>query len=148
MTIDTENKRVLNVMLVEDDPADVMLIKKIFENSSLAKISNISSDGEEAIAYLNDETTTKPDIILLDINMPRKDGKQVLAELKTHDTLKRTPIIMLTSSKARNDVVECYSMHANSYVAKPSSIADHKKLLEAVEMFWFSLALLPTDKHA
>lgn len=134
----------VHILLVEDNAADAMLFKKIFQGLKFPNTISVADDGEHALEFLRDGKNEKPNFILMDINMPRKDGKSALKEIKTDPTLKHIPILMLTSSRAGNDVKECYELHANGYVPKPANIEEHKKLLTAIEEFWFDLAILPT----
>lgn len=135
----------IDILLIEDNPADAVLIQKIFEKSTANCKIRVVEDGELAMEILRDPTVPNPDLILLDINMPRKDGKQVLEELKSDAGLRYIPVIMLTSSKAPEDIMHCYDLGANSYVIKPATIEDHAVLLNAFDAFWLTFAVLPTQ---
>lgn len=141
------NKKTIDILLVEDNPADAILVQKIFESSEASCSITVAQDGEIAMSMLRDNNTTKPDIILLDINMPKKDGKSVLRDIKMSDDLKHIPVIMLSSSLASKEVMECYALYASSYVIKPANINDHKKLLAAFDAFWFDFAVFPEKSH-
>jgi len=137
----------IDILLVEDNPADAILLQKIFQNSEVECSIRVAEDGEIAMSMLQgSDADAKPDIILLDINMPKKNGKQVLKEIKEDDGLKHIPVIMLTSSNAPDDVMDCYGLSASSYVIKPANVEDHKKLLNAFDAFWFNFAVLPEGK--
>ena len=140
--------RPIEILLVEDNPGDVILTEEAF---SAAKISNnlhIARDGEEALDYLNRasgyENAIRPDLILLDLNLPKIDGREVLDTIKSDDTLKRIPVVVLTSSEAEQDIVKTYDLHANSYVVKPINLDQFVKVVNAVESFWFSVVTLPS----
>src|SRR5690606_34961318 len=106
-------------------------------------------DGESALSFLRKEgayaEAVSPDLILLDINLPKKDGKQVLKEIKEDPALKRTPVVILTSSKAEEDVLRSYGLHANSYIIKPVDISKFFEIVNIIENFWFTVVILPTD---
>jgi CheY-like chemotaxis protein len=113
----------IEVLLVEDDPGDVLLIQEAFEDNKLHNSLHVVSDGEQAIAYLRQEgeyeECPRPDLVLLDLNLPRKDGREVLAEVKADEQLRTIPIVVLTTSDAEEDVLRSYQLHANAYVSKP-----------------------------
>ena len=138
--------KTINLLLVEDNEADAVLVEKIFQSSQHNCEIVHAEDGDVAMDLLNDVDTPNPHIILLDINMPKKDGKTVLRDIKLDDNLKHIPVIMLTSSNAVEDIMDCYSLCASSYVVKPSSVEDQKKLLSAFDAFWFDFAALPEQK--
>ena len=141
----TPKERIINILLIDDSSMDLMLTENILQKAKTPVVIQVASDGEKAIETLKDSTTPKPDIILLDINMPKKDGKETLQEIKRDEDLKMIPVIMLTSSESKKDVFDCYKAYANSYVLKPAKVEDHEKLLSALESFWFNMAVLPFD---
>ena len=141
--------KIVEILLVEDNPGDVVLTKEAFADAKIHNNINVAADGEEALKYLRKEgefaNATVPDIILLDINLPKKDGREVLAEIKVDEVLRRIPVVVLTSSKAEQDVVDVYDLHANSYLVKPVSLEKFIDVVNAIESFWFSVVVLPTD---
>lgn len=141
--------RPVEILLVEDNEGDVFLTKKAFEKAKIANNIHVAIDGEKAIEMLKRDgeyaDIPQPDIVLLDINLPKKDGKQVLAEMKEMPELKRIPVVILTSSKAEQDVVKTYDLHASSYIVKPIDLDKFHDVVTAIEDFWFSVVILPTD---
>ena len=138
----------LQILLVEDDPGDVELTRESLSDSKLAINISVAGDGVEAMAFLRKEgeysTAVTPDLILLDLNMPRKDGREVLAEIKADDSLKMIPVVILTTSSAETDIVKSYDLGANCYVTKPVGFDQFAKVVEAIEGFWFTVVKLPT----
>ena len=137
------------VLLVEDNPADADLTKETLENSKiLCEIYEVR-DGIEAMAYLRRQgryaDALRPNIILLDLNLPRKDGREVLADLKADSSLRRIPVIVLTSSGAEEDILRSYELQACAYVTKPVDLAGFGKIVKAIEGFWFTVVTYPTD---
>lgn len=137
----------IEILLVEDNPADVDLT---LETLSFAKIRNrlqVVEDGEQALAYLRREApfadVVRPDLILLDLNLPRKDGREVLAELKADPSLRTIPVVVLTSSDLEKDVVRSYDLGANCYVTKPVDIDQFADVVRTIEDFWFASVKLP-----
>ncbi len=141
------NATPIDILLVEDNPGDVLLTKEAFSEAKIANNLHIVRDGEEALAYLNMdpgyEDAIRPDLILLDLNLPKKDGREVLEFVKTHEVLKRTPVVILTSSEAERDIIKSYDSHANSYIVKPIELDQFINVVTAVENFWFSVVSLP-----
>ncbi|WP_069789606.1 response regulator [Cyanobacterium sp. IPPAS B-1200] len=137
----------INILLVEDSHTDVILMRKML---SMAKTPNnlyVVKDGIEAIAFLRKEEgyedVPRPNLILLDLNLPRKNGKEVLAEVKADDNLKTIPIIILSTSDDERDILDCYQGQANCYLTKPISMKDFKQQVELIENFWFNLVQYP-----
>lgn len=141
--------RSVEILLVEDNPGDVVLTKGAFKAAKLANNMHVAEDGEEAMNFLNKvdgyEDAVTPDIILLDLNLPKKDGREVLEEIKNNSKLRRIPVVILTSSQADQDVMKMYDMHANSYIVKPVNLEKFIEIVKAVESFWFSVVVLPND---
>lgn len=141
------DKGQVEILLVEDNPGDVLLTKTAFEQAKISHNISAVEDGEQALDYLNKrdgyENATRPDLILLDLNMPKKDGREVLAEIKKDENLKRIPVIVLTSSQAEQDVSKSYDLHANSYISKPVDLKKFSEIISAIESFWFSVSVLP-----
>ena len=141
--------RAIDILLVEDNPGDVRLTRELLATSTVRNTITAVSNGVEAMAYLRREgkydKMTRPDLILLDLNLPRKDGREVLAEVKQDEDLKRIPVVVLTSSKADEDVLRTYSLHANCYVTKPVGLDQFASVVHAIEGFWLEVVRLPSD---
>ena len=138
----------IEILLIEDNEGDVFLTKRAFKQARIINNIEVARDGELAIQMLNKQgeykDNKKPDIIFLDINLPKKDGKQVLAEIKANDNLKRIPVIILTSSKAEQDVLKTYDLHASGYIVKPIDISQFHEVVSAIEDFWFTIVTMPS----
>ena len=139
----------INILLVEDNPADARLIKEVFKDTKTKNRLYVVKDGVEAMAFLNQEfeyaDIPRPDVILLDLNLPRKDGREVLKELKEDDVLKRLPIVILTTSSAEEDIIKTYNNHANCYITKPVDFDQFLKVINSIEDFWLSVVKLPSN---
>jgi len=137
----------IQVLLVEDNPADADLVKETLETSKLYIEITALPDGVQALAYLLGqfpyEVATIPDLILLDLNLPKMTGRQVVTEIKKHESLRRVPIVILTSSDAEQDIVKSYELGANCYVTKPVGLDAFQKIVRSVETFWFTVVKLP-----
>jgi CheY-like chemotaxis protein len=142
------NQEAIDVLLVEDDPGDVRLIREAFEENKVANRLSVVSDGVEALQYLRREDpfagAPSPDLILLDLNLPRKDGREVLAEIKSDEALRRIPVVVLTTSKAEEDVLRSYDLHANAYVTKPVDYERFIGVVHQIDHFFVSVVKLPT----
>jgi CheY-like chemotaxis protein len=137
----------VEILLVEDNPGDADLTREGLEEGKVRNNLHVVEDGEEALAFLRRkgkyEHAVRPDVILLDLNLPRKDGRQVLAEIKADDTLKTIPVVVLTTSKADVDVVNSYKLHVNCYIAKPINFATFTQVVKSIRDFWFTVVTLP-----
>ncbi len=137
----------IDILLVEDNPADVELTRESLEVAKILVNLEVVSDGVEAMAFLRREgpyaDTIRPDVILLDLNLPKKDGREVLTEIKNDEELKRIPVVILTSSSAERDILEAYTNHASCYVTKPVDLQGFLKIVEAIEVFWFTVVAFP-----
>ncbi len=135
------------ILLVEDNPADVKLTRMAFKNCKLMNNLHVVTDGAEAIEFLKQrgkhESAVRPDLILLDLNLPKKNGREVLKQIKSDDNLRHIPVIILTSSADEKDVLETYNTHANSYITKPVELDGFIKIISCMENFWFSIVKLP-----
>ncbi len=135
------------ILLVEDNAADVRLTQEVLRKSSLPCTLRVARDGEQAMRMLRREGEHKdlplPDLILLDLNLPLKDGRQVLAELKHDKDLRLIPVVVLTTSRAENDVSTCYGLHANSYLVKPVDLSEFEQVIEDIQRYWFGRVQLP-----
>ncbi|HEY7620489.1 MAG TPA: response regulator [Solirubrobacteraceae bacterium] len=138
----------IDVLLVEDDPGDIRLIREAFEENKVANRLSVVSDGVEALQFLRREgdfaEAPRPDLILLDLNLPRKDGREVLAEVKADEALRRIPVVVLTTSKAEEDIVRSYDLHANAYVTKPVDYETFISVVHQIDDFFVSVVKLPT----
>jgi CheY-like chemotaxis protein len=139
------------ILLVEDNPGDVRLTREALKDMKMSNTLYVVPDGVEALAFLRRETAyadmPRPDIILLDLNLPRKDGREVLAEIKQDDTLRRIPVVVLTTSDDDRDILTSYDLHANCYITKPVDIRRFIEIVKNIENFWFSIVKLPPDAN-
>ena len=146
-TAELERSQCINVLLVDDDIADVELARESLEACKLALDLNVVYDGQEAVDYLfkrgKYSTAITPDIILLDLNMPRKGGREVLNEIKQDEILKRIPVVVLTTSDADEDILRSYDLGASCYVKKPVGLTEFEKVVSALEGFWFTVVKFP-----
>ncbi|PSB64417.1 response regulator [Chroococcidiopsis cubana CCALA 043] len=137
----------IEILLVEDDSGNVQLTKLALEESKMSVNLHVVEDGVEALALLRKEgkyaSTKHPDIILLDLNLPKKDGREVLAEIKADPNLKRIPVIVLTASQAETDILNAYNLNANCYIIKPVDFDRFVKIVQSIENFWFTIVRLP-----
>ena len=144
----------IEILLVEDNPGDVRLTKEALKEGKVYSNLHTVKDGVEAMEFLRRQgkysSVPRPDIILLDLNLPKKDGREVLQEIKTDETLKRIPVVVLTTSKAEEDVVRTYNLHANCYVTKPVDLEKFMVVVKTIDSFWLTVVTLPpngTGKH-
>lgn len=140
----------IHILLVEDNPGDARLTMEVFKyNNRLPKEFSLVEDGVEALAFLRREGkysgATRPDLILLDLNLPKKDGRQVLSAIKADENLRRIPVVVLTTSKDQEDIRQAYDLNANCFVTKPVDFDEFAKLVTAIEDFWLTLAELPKE---
>lgn len=139
----------IEVLLVEDNPGDANLTRLALEDSKISVNLNVVEDGVEAIAFLQKQEQyahmPHPDIILLDLNLPRKDGREVLAEIKADPLFKRIPVVVLTTSQAEEDILKAYNLSANCYITKPVDFDQFVKIVQSIEQFWFTIVKLPTE---
>jgi len=140
--------RRIEILMVEDSPSDVLITREALRGSKLINQLHVVEDGEEAMAFLRQQGNyagaPRPDLVLLDWNLPRKSGKEVLEEVKSDEHLKLIPVVILTASKAEADVLKAYGLHANAYVTKPVGFESFVELVSTVSHFWFSVVTLPT----
>lgn len=139
----------IKILLVEDNPADVELTRDNLEMSKILHDLYVAKDGVEAMAFLRREgehaAAPRPDLVLLDLNLPRKDGREVLVEMKADAALRRIPVVVLTSSKAEEDVVKSYDLQASAYVTKPVDLDGFGQIVRGIECFWFSVVRFPPE---
>jgi CheY-like chemotaxis protein len=141
--------RPAEVLLVEDSPGDVRLTREALKEGKVRNNLSVVSDGVEAMEFLRREgryaQAPRPDIVLLDLNMPRKDGREVLAEMKSDESLKRIPVVILTTSEAEQDILKTYDLHANCYLTKPVDLEQFISIVKSVEDFWLTIVQLPRN---
>ena len=141
--------RVVEVLMVEDSPTDVLMAQEALEQAKILVNLHVVEDGVEAMLFLRKHgkygNVPRPDIILLDLNLPRKDGREVLAEVKSDDGLKIIPVVVLTTSKADEDISKSYGLHANCYITKPVGFTRFAEVVNSIEHFWFTIVTLPVS---
>ncbi len=139
--------RPIEILLVEDNPGDVRLTKEALKDAKILNKLHVAEDGVEALKFLRQEgpyaDATRPDLILLDLNLPRRDGREVLADLKTDPSLKTIPVCVLTTSRADADVLRTYELHANAYIVKPVDLDQFIAVVRGIEQFWLEVVTLP-----
>ncbi|MGJ3254271.1 MAG: response regulator [Elainellaceae cyanobacterium] len=142
-------KRHIEILLVEDSPGDVRLTQEVLREAKVLNHLYVVQDGVEAMAFLRHEgkftTAPKPDLILLDLNLPKKDGREVLMDIKNDDTLRRIPVVVLTTSQAEEDIVKTYELHGNCYITKPVDLSQFIRVVKSIEDFWLSIVELPPE---
>ena len=150
MTTGTELGRPIEILLVEDNPGDVDLTREGLADGKLRNNLHVAGDGEEAMAFLRrgqeHADMPMPDLILLDLNLPGKDGREVLAEIKADERLGHIPVVVLTSSQDEEDILRSYRLHANCYISKPIRFGEFVKVVKSIEEFWFTIVTLPTTR--
>ena len=141
--------KLVEILLVEDNKGDVGLIEEVFEEAKIRNNLHVAEDGEEALLYLHGEGkfsgSPRPDIILLDLNLPKKGGREVLREIKEDENLHNIPVIVLTTSDAEKDIIGAYDLHANAYITKPLDFDQFIKVVGSIENFWLDIVKLPTE---
>jgi CheY-like chemotaxis protein len=137
----------IQILLVEDNPGDVRLTREALKDSKMHNTLHVASDGVEALRFLRGQGEYKgsprPDIILLDLNLPRKDGREVLAKIKADESLRRIPVVILTTSDDEHDILRSYDLHANCYITKPLDLRQFATIVKTIENFWFQIVKLP-----
>ncbi len=145
------NLKPVAILLVEDNPGDVRLTREVLKDAKVKNDLFVVYDGVEALAYLRHEgkykDSPKPDLILLDLNLPRKTGHEVLAEIKADDNLKRIPVVVLTVSKDEEDILKSYNLHANCFINKPVDLTQFFNIVKSIEDFWLTVVKLPEEKE-
>ncbi len=139
--------RPIDILLVEDNPADVRLTREALQEAKVLNALHVVEDGVEALEFLHKEgryvESPSPDLILLDLNLPKKDGREVLAEIKQNEKWKVIPVVVLTTSRAEEDIVRSYNLHANAYVTKPVDLRQFLEAIRVIEEFWLAVVTLP-----
>jgi chemotaxis family two-component system response regulator Rcp1 len=146
----TFEERPVVILMVEDNPTDVLIAKEGFGGATkMRNTLHVADDGIEAIEFLNQRgkyaDAPRPDLIVLDLNMPRKNGQEVLAEIKADDNLKNIPVVILSTSKSADDISKAYGLHANCFISKPVDFDEFTKVVQRIQDFWFSLVTLPSE---
>lgn len=146
--VETLPSRPIEILLVEDNPGDARLTQEALHEGKIRNNLHHARDGVEALAFLRREgefaKAPKPDLVLLDLNLPRKDGREVLAEMKQDSRLRTIPVVVLTTSEAENDIVRSYELHANCYITKPVGLEQFISIVREIESFWLAVVTLPT----
>ncbi len=144
---DTHYGRLVEILLVEDNPGDVRLTQEVFKEAKILNHLNVVGDGVDAMAFLRKEggyaDVVRPDLVLLDLNLPRKSGRDILEEIKGDPALRNIPIVVLTTSRAEQDVLNAYEHHANCYIAKPVDLEQFIDIVRSIGQFWLSIVELP-----
>ena len=139
--------KIIEILLVEDNPGDVDLAREALAGGKVRNTLHVVGDGMAAMEFLRHQgkyaNVPRPDLIMLDLNMPKMDGREVLAEVKADEDLKRIPVVILTTSRAEEDILKTYNLHANCYITKPIDLHQFIKVVQAVEDFWFTIVKLP-----
>lgn len=139
------------ILMVEDNEGDVLLTRLALKDSKILVELDTVEDGVEAMDYLRRRgkhaSALRPDLILLDLNLPRKDGREVLAEVKADESLRSIPVVILTTSKSEEDVLRSYDLHANCFISKPVGLEQFLRVVESIEDFWLSVVRLPADRR-
>lgn len=149
--MDETNLKTARILLVEDNPGDVRLTEEALKEGKIVNELSVVNDGVEAIDFLRRkgkyENASRPDLILLDLNLPKKNGREVLAEIKSDEILRRIPVVILTVSKAEEDILKSYDLHANCYISKPIDFGQFTKVVRTIENFWFKIVKLPSEDN-
>ncbi len=139
----------IEILLIEDSDTDVMLLREVLGENKIANTLHVVTDGEAALHFLRRQPpyadVPRPDLIVLDLNLPKKDGREVLAEIKTDDTLRRIPVVVLTTSRAEEDILRVYGLNANCYVTKPVDFDQFIRVVREIKNFWMTIVKLPTQ---
>jgi len=142
------NIQPVEILLIEDNPGDIRLIKEILKETNVHNNIQVAMDGEAALKLLfKEEMATRPDLILLDLNLPKIDGREILSEIKGDENLKSIPVVILTTSTAEEDIIETYKKHANSYITKPVDLDQFIQVVESIKTFWLSIVKLPRGEE-
>lgn len=141
--------KLIDILLVEDNPGDIDLVREALEANKMTNNLYVAEDGEKAYRFLMQQgefkDASKPDLILLDLNLPKKDGRELLGDIKSNDDLKSIPVVILTSSKAEEDIAKSYQLHANCYITKPLDFRRFHEIVGSIKQFWFGIVELPKE---
>ncbi len=142
-----KDMKAIDILVVEDNPGDARLIREVLDENKIFNSMHTARDGIEAMDFLNNngkfKSAPKPDLIILDLNLPRKDGRELLAEIKVDEKLKHIPVVIMTISQAEEDIMKSYNLHANCFITKPIDLAQFIKVVKSIEDFWFYIVKLP-----
>lgn len=145
----TDQGKPVEILMIEDNPGDVRLTKEAMRANKVKNNMNIAVDGVEALAYLRREgkysNAIKPNLIILDLNLPKKNGIEVVKEIKNDPQLKRIPVVILTTSKSEEDIIKSYNLHANCYITKPIDLDQFVNMVRSIEDFWLEIVTLPKE---
>jgi len=147
---DRNSVNYMEILLVEDNPGDVVLTRRALKAGKVLHNLHVANDGEAALAFLHDveyEQTPRPDLIMLDLNLPKVSGREVLEKIKSNDALASIPVVVLTTSKAEEDILEAYELHANSFITKPVDWQQFMNVIRFIEDYWFTVVKLPKRTH-
>ena len=151
MNSDLQSWQAIEILLVEDNPGDVELTREALDDAKVANRLHVVDDGADAVEFLfrrgKFANAPRPDIILLDLNLPKKDGRQVLSEIKANSDLAQIPVVVLTTSQAEEDILRAYQLHANCYITKPVDFNQFLRIVATIEEFWLSVVKLPKKVH-
>ncbi len=143
--------KLIDILVVEDNSGDARLIREVMNENKIFSTFYLAKDGVEALDFLHKKgryrNVPKPDLIILDLNLPRRDGREVLAEIKSDENLKHIPIVIMTISQAEEDILKSYNLHANCYITKPIDLTQFIKVVKSIEDFWFSIVKLPPKNN-
>lgn len=143
------DSRPIEILMVEDNPGDIRLTLEAFKEGKVRNHVHVVQDGVEALRFLKKqgpfEQAPRPDIVLLDLNLPKKDGREVLAEIKEDPQLRRIPVVVLTTSKAEQDILQTYNLHANCFITKPVDLDQFMHVVQTIEDFWLTIVKLPPE---
>jgi CheY-like chemotaxis protein len=147
MNSEAQDWRAVEILLVEDNPGDVELTREALDDAKVANRLSVVDDGADAVDFLfrrgRFKDAPRPDLILLDLNLPKKDGRQVLSEIKANADLAQIPVVVLTTSQAEEDILRAYQLHANCYIAKPVDFNQFLRIVSTIEEFWLTIVKLP-----
>lgn len=142
-----EGMNPIEILLVEDNPGDIRLTVEVLKDAKVCNRLSVATDGIEALQFLRREgkyqQAARPDLILLDLNLPRRDGRELLADIKDDPELRSIPVVVLTTSHAEQDILKSYELHANCYITKPVDLDQFARVVQSIEEFWFSIVKLP-----
>jgi len=145
--MDSPSGKAIDILLVEDSPGDIRLAQEALKESKISNRLFVVEDGVEAMAFLRRQgkyaEVPRPDLILLDLNLPRKSGREVLSEIKNDEELKRVPVVVLTVSRDEEDILKSYDNHANCYITKPLDFSQFMEITKSIEQFWLTIVMLP-----
>lgn len=141
-------QRPIEILLVEDSPADVRLTREALKEARITNQLHVAEDGESALAFLRDGERSRPDLVLLDLNLPGIDGREVLEQIKSDPSLTHIPVVILTTSRSEQDIISAYQKHTNCYIVKPIDLQQFIEVVHQIQQFWFTVVALPPKSVA